>query len=124
MKKCASGTSPRVITNEQPAPATAPRRAPRRRGRPEPMADADEDDAASDDAPPADTFVQTNAPASQPPRRQANSPARNDAAMSKATVVRAVNQQAMDGGVRVNITTHSAAHIPGFMLTTPSRIVI
>ncbi|MEN3332326.1 MAG: hypothetical protein V7641_1691 [Blastocatellia bacterium] len=124
LKKCASGTSPRVITSEQPAPATAPRRTPRRRGRPEPMADADEDDTAPDDAPPAEPFVQTSAPAPQPLRPHMSPPARPDAAMSKATVVRAVNAQVVDGGVRITITTDGAAQVQDFTLTNPSRIVI
>ncbi|HKP11745.1 MAG TPA: AMIN domain-containing protein [Blastocatellia bacterium] len=120
VKKCAVGASPRVITNEQPAPAGAPRRTPRRRsGRPEPLADADEDDAETDDAPPADALVQTTAP----PKAQA-SPPRNDSTMGKATVVQSVSAQAVNGGVRITIKTDGAAAYQDFTLSNPSRIVI
>ena len=44
--------------------------------------------------------------------------------MSKATIVRAVNAQAVDGGVCITITTDGAVQIQDFTLTNPSRIVI
>jgi len=122
VKKSASGSAPRVITGEQPAPATPSRRTPRRRGRPEPLADADEDDTAPDEAPPADTYVQTHAPAPVSPR--AVPPARNDAALSKATAVHAINAQVVDGGVRITISTDGAASYQDFTLANPVRIVI
>ncbi|MFL6214659.1 MAG: AMIN domain-containing protein [Blastocatellia bacterium] len=126
LKKCAPGALPRVITNEQPAPATPPRRTPRRRsGRPEPLADAqegDEGEGEADDAPPADAFVQKTAQSSLKP--QTSLPSHSDAMLNKATVVQAVSAQAVNGGVRVTIKTDGAAAYHDFTLTNPSRIVI
>src|SRR5438270_498980 len=42
----------------------------------------------------------------------------------KATVVRAINAQAVDGGVRITISTDGAAQYQDFTLANPSRIVI
>ncbi|MFL6277910.1 MAG: AMIN domain-containing protein [Blastocatellia bacterium] len=123
VKKCASGSSPRVITGEQPAPSTPKRRTTRRRGRPEPLADADdEEDAEPDSAPPAQTYVQTQAPAQVRPPASVPSPA--DAALTRATVVRAVNAQVVDGGLRITISTDGAAQYQDFTLANPARIVI
>ena len=120
-KKCAPGSSPRVITGEQPAPVNAPRRTPRRRGgKPEPLAEADEDDAETDDVPPSAAVVQTTAP----PRPQTSLPPRNDATMSKATLVQSVSAQAVNGGVRITIKTDGNAAYQDFTLTDPARIVI
>ncbi|HJQ25948.1 MAG TPA: AMIN domain-containing protein [Blastocatellia bacterium] len=120
VKKCASGSTPRVITGEQPAPSTPTRRTPRRRGRPEPIADGDEEDAEPESAPTSPVYVQAQAL----PSRPASPPTQPDAALARATVVRAVNAQVVDGGVRITITTDGAAQYQDFTLANPARIVI
>jgi flagellar motor protein MotB len=124
LKKCATGASPRVITTEQPAPATTPpRRTPRRRnGRPEPLADADagDGDDETEDAP-TGAIVQTTAP---PQTSPSSLTPRGETTLGKATIVQAVSAQAVNGGVCITIKTDGAAVYQDFTLSDPARIVV
>lgn len=104
VKRCRPGSSPRVITDEQPAPGAEPARPGRRR--PEPLGDLAEPASRHPDAGPAPTSV----------TRQRSLPA--------ATEVRSVSAMNAGGALRVTVRTNGAAQFRDFTLTGPPRIVI
>lgn len=119
-KRCAPGSSPRVITTEEPA--EEPRPAPRRRTprRTEPISEADE---AAEDSSELETVEPTARPAAT------YAPARNERSghqpsMSPATAVRSVKASMLNGVLRVVIETDGAAQFKAFSLAAPSRIVV
>jgi hypothetical protein len=127
VKRCAGGATPRIITTEQPAPSTErrpARRAPGRRGKPEPSADLQERGAepgAGDERVinPGDGASQVIA------RSRRESPrAKNEPSPGPATVVRSVSARVVDGALRVYAEMDGTPEFKDFTLTNPSRIVI
>ena len=104
VKRCRPGSSPRVITDEEPASGTEPSRPQKRR--PEPVSDSSE----------PDTRYSANIPAVAPATRERDS--------APATEVRSVSTSIVNGALRVKVDTNSTAQFRDFTLTSPSRIVI
>ena len=96
VKRCRPGSSPRVITNEEPAAGTEPSRPQKRR--PEPVSDSTEPDAR---------YSVTR-----------------ERELAPATEVRSVSTSIVNGALRVKVETNGAAQFRDFTLTSPSRIVI
>src|SRR5262249_39641441 len=58
-------------------------------------------------------------------RAQQNAlPARNESALGKATVIRGVSAQVVDGLLRIVVDTDGLASFKDFTLTAPSRIIL
>jgi len=104
VKRCRPGSSPRVITDEEPASETGPSRPQKRR--PEPVSDSAE----------PDTRYSANGPAFAPATREHE--------LAPATEVRSVSTSIVNGALRVRVETNGAAQFKDFILTSPSRIVI
>jgi len=104
VKRCRPGSSPRVITDEEPASGTEPSRPQKRR--PEPVSNSSE----------PDTRYSANIPAVAPATRERDS--------APATEVRSVSTSIVNGALRVKVDTNGTAQFRDFTLTSPSRIVI
>ena len=104
VKRCRAGSSPREITDEQPALGEPVR--PSRRRRPEPIGALAE---------PESRFATDTTPTTT---------ARSEAQLAPASVVRAVSVRMVNGALRVIINADGAVQFKDFTLTGPSRIVI
>ncbi len=103
-KKCRAGSSPREITDEQPALGEPAR--PTRTRRPEPIGALAE---------PETRFSSTITPMAS---------ARSEPRLAPATVVRSVTAKVVDGALRVTAVTDGAVQFKDFTLNGPPRIVI
>jgi len=104
VKRCRPGSSPREITDEQPA-LGEPVRPPRGR-RPEPISALEE---------PESRYSSTSSPITN---------TRSEARLAPASVVRSVSAKVVDGALRVTVSTDGAVEFKDFTLNGPSRIVI
>lgn len=101
VKRCRPGSSPRLITDEQPVPE--PARPPRRR--PEPIGDSEESEP-------------TYSPARTPTERV------TERSLPPASELRSVGTSTVAGALRIRVDTNGAVQFKDFTLTSPSRIVI
>jgi hypothetical protein len=104
VKRCRPGSSPRVITDEEPAAGNEPSRPQKRR--PEPANDSTEPDP------------------SYSPNSTALALATRELELAPATEVHSVSTSIVNGALRVKVETNGAAQFRDFTLTSPSRIVI
>ncbi len=104
LKRCRAGSTPREITNEEPAPGEPVR--PSRPKRPEPVGAVAE---------PESRFA---------PSGSAVTNARIERPLAPASVVRSVSAGMVDGALRVVVNADGAVQFKDFTLVGPSRIVI
>ncbi|MEK6285186.1 MAG: AMIN domain-containing protein [Acidobacteriota bacterium] len=104
VKRCREGSTPREITDEQPALGDPVR--PSRTRRPEPIGALAEPESRLS------------------PNITATTSTRSERQLAPASVVRSVGVKMVEGALRVTVATDRAVQFKDFTLTGPSRIVI
>lgn len=104
VKRCREGSTPREITDEQPALGDPVR--PSRTRRPEPIGALAEPERRLS------------------PNITATTSTRSERQLAPASVVRSVGVKMVEGALRVTVATDGAVQFKDFTLTGPSRIVI